>query len=57
MSEQSPEDLGAAANLLLVITVLLAIVGTGVMPILAAAEPRTDRGTMRASTRSPSGGE
>jgi hypothetical protein len=30
MSEQSPKDLGAAANLLLV-AVLLAIVGTGVI--------------------------
>jgi flagellar basal body-associated protein FliL len=39
MSEQSPKDLGAAANLLLVVAVLLAIVGTGVIVLVYG--PRT----------------
>ena len=39
MSEQSPKDLGATANLLLVIAVLLAIVGTGVIVLVYG--PRT----------------
>ena len=34
MSEQSPKDLGAAANLRLVVGVLLAIVGTGVIVLV-----------------------
>ena len=34
MSEQSPKDLGVAANLLLVVAVLLAIVGTGVIVLV-----------------------
>ena len=34
MSEQLPKDLGATANRLLVIAVLLAIVGTGVIVLV-----------------------
>jgi hypothetical protein len=34
MSEQLPKELGAAANLLLVVAVLLAIVGTGVIVLV-----------------------
>jgi hypothetical protein len=34
MPEQSPKDLGATANLLLVFAVLLAIVGTGVIVLV-----------------------
>ena len=36
MSEQSPEEFGAAANVRLVIAVLLAIVGTGVVVLVYA---------------------
>jgi hypothetical protein len=39
MFEQSPKDLGAAANLLLVVAVLLAIVGTGVIVLLYDRPP------------------
>ena len=38
MSEQLPKDLGAAANLLLVVAVLLAIVGTGVIVLVYAPQ-------------------
>jgi hypothetical protein len=34
MSEQSPKELSAAANLLLVVAVLLAIVGSGVIVLV-----------------------
>jgi hypothetical protein len=36
MSEQAPKDLGAAANLLLVVAVLLAIIGTGFVVLVYA---------------------
>jgi hypothetical protein len=34
MSEQSPKDVGPGANLLLVVAVLLAILGTGVIVLV-----------------------